>query len=141
MIEFIVFFAIGFGAFALFKYGFNFFKVFFGTNSLLKALEEKVQLLAYDFKVFKLRKEYAELHNLYYITPFEFRYFDDKFRIETEAMSQLDFLNKLNTLVQEIEYILSNMDERLKTTEPGLSYVNVFYSLKEQINEINPYVN
>ena len=136
MIEFIVFFGIGFGTYALVKHGIKSVK-----GSHLKAFKERVEVLSYDFKVYKLRKDYAEAHSLDYVTPFAFRYCDEKFRIETEAMSQLDFLNKLNTLIKEIEYILPQISEKQKSVEPTLSYVNVFYSLKEQINEINPYVN
>ena len=136
MIEFFVFFVIGFIAFAFYKYG---IKPLFGGKSIKKDFQEKVEIFSYDFKVFKLRKEYAEALHIGYTTPFEFKYYDDKYRIETESMTQLDFLNKLTNLERRIEPMLSRLDETYKTTEPGVSYVNVFYSLKEQLREANPY--
>ncbi len=135
MIEFLTFFGIGFGTYALVKSCCN-----SKNTSPVKLLKEKVQLLAYDFKVYKLRKEYAEQHSLNYTTPFAFSCYDEKFRIETESMTQLDFLNKLNTLVKEIEYLLTKIDENKKNNEPLLSYITVFQSLKAEIQEINPYV-
>lgn len=136
MIEFFVFFVIGFIAFAFYKYG---IKPLFSGKSIKEDFQEKVEIFSYDFKVFKLRKEYAETHHIDYTTPFKFKYYDDKFRIETENMSQLDFLNNLTNLEHRIELMLSRLDETYKTTEPGVSYVNVFYSLKEQLREANPY--
>ncbi|MBR6689549.1 MAG: hypothetical protein IKL68_06000 [Clostridia bacterium] len=138
MIEFFVFFAIGFIAFTLYKFG---IAPLFRNKPIKEDFQEKVEIFSYDFKVFKLRKEYAETHNIGYTTPFEFKYYDDKFRIETESMTQLDFLNKLTNLEHRIEPMISSLDENYKTTEPGLSYVNVFYSLKEQLREANPYVS
>ena len=135
MLEFLTYFGIGFGAYALVKQGIK-----YAPTTLIKQFKERVQLLAYDFKVYKLRKEYADKHNLNYTTPFAFTCYEEKFRIETESMSQLDFLNKLDTIVNEIDYILSKMDAKAKTTEPGLSYITVFQSLKAQIRDINPYV-
>lgn len=138
MIEFFVFFVIAFIAFVFYKYG---IKPLFGVKSVKQDFQEKVEIFSYDFKVFKLRKEYAEAHHIGYTTPFEFKYYDDKFSIETESMTQLDFLNKLTNLEHRIEPMISRLDESYKTTEPGLSYVNVFYSLKEQLREANPYAN
>ena len=131
MLEFLTYFGIGFGTYALVKSCCN-----SKSKSPVKQLKEKVQLLAYEFKVFKLRKDYAEKHSLNYTTPFAFSCYDEKFRIETESMSQLDFLNKIDTLIAEIEHILSMIDEKSKTTEPVLSYVTVFDSLKEQVRSI-----
>ena len=134
MLEFLTFFGIGFGTYAVVN---SCCKA--KSSSPVKMFKENVQVLAYDFKVYKLRKEYAEKHALNYTTPFAFSCYDEKFKIETESMTQLDFLNKLNTLVQEIEYIASKIPEKNKTTEPLLSYVTVFNSLKEEIHQINPY--
>lgn len=131
MLEFLTYFGIGFGTYALVKSCCN-----SKSKSPVKQLKEKVQLLAYEFKVFKLRKDYANKHSLNYTTPFAFSCYDENFRIETESMSQLDFLNKIDTLITEIEHILSMIDEKSKTTEPVLSYVTVFDSLKEQVRSI-----
>ena len=135
MLEFLTFFGIGFGTYAVVNYCCK-----GRSSSPVKLFKENVQVLAYDFKVYRLRKEYAEKHSLNYTTPFAFSCYEEKFRIETESMSQLDFLNKLNTLIQEIEYIAGKIPEDKKTTEPLLSYVTVFSSLKAEIAEINPYV-
>lgn len=140
MLKFLLFFVIGILLYPIFCFIFVFFKVFFGTNSILKKLEEKVTILAYDYKVFTLRKEYAEKNSIDYTTPFEFKYSDDKVKIETEAMSQLEFLNKLAALERDVDDIESRLDDRLKTTEPALSHLNTFYALKAKIREANPYV-
>ncbi len=140
MLKFLLFFVIGLMIYPVFCFIFVFFKVFFGTNSILKKLEEKVTILAYDFKVYTLRKKYAEENSIDYVTPFEFKFSDDKVKIETESMSQLEFLNKLNTLEKDVDVIVEELDERLKTTEPALSIINHFYSLKSKIREANPYI-
>jgi hypothetical protein len=140
MLKFLLFFIIGLLLYPVFCFIFVFVKVFFGTNSILKRLEEKVTILAYDYKVYSLRKEYAEKNSIGYTTPFEFKYSDDKVKIETESLSQLEFLNKLQNLEKDIDTIEEALDDRLKTNEPAVTYLNAFYDLKAKIREANPYV-
>ena len=140
MLKFLLFFVIGLLLYPVFCSIFVFFKVFFGTNTILKKLEEKVTILSYDFKVYTLRKKFAEENTIDYVTPFEFKFSDDKVRIETDNMSQLEFLNKLKTLEKDVEVIIDGLDERLKSTEPALSIIKHFYSLKSKIREVNPYI-
>ena len=139
MLEFVIFFGIGLILYPCFSTIYTFLKIFFRTNSILKTLNTKVKILAYDYKVFMLRKDYAEENSIGYTTPFPFNYSDEKVKIEMEPMSQIQFLNKMQNLENDVDEIVENLDFELKTTEPALSVIKFFYSLKDNIREANPY--
>lgn len=116
------------------------FCYYFITGFLtVRKIKNKVEHISFEYKVFSERNKWAEKRGIGYHQEFSMTYETDELIINTDSLSQAKYLNILKKLEQELDVLIENTSETLKSSPILSVYISNFDKIKTGIREANPY--
>ena len=116
------------------------FCYYFITGCLtIRNIKNKVEHISFEYKVFSERNKWAEKRGIGYNQEFSMTYETDDFIINTDSLSQAKYLNILKKLEKDLDVVINNTSETLKSSPILSGYIDNFNKIKDGIREANPY--